>query len=396
MTLLPDAPPLPERAAALLAKVRAGAKNRPGIYRFFGARGELLYVGKSVRIRARLLSYFRAGPDEKPGELVRMSGGVEWEYVPTEFEALLREFRLIRTFRPRFNVQHRRERRFAWVKLAGGAAPRLSATRAPAADGHAYFGPFPARRDLPDALHRLAHLMKLRDCPARTPLFFADQLDLLREPRAPACPRADLGNCLAPCAGLCTEKEYASRVRETTEFLGGRSEVPLGRIRALMEGAAERHEYEMAARFRDSEERLRHLRDEVVAFRDYLEGLTFVYRVPVEEKRARGYLLRAGRVRLTFDEPDAGSGAARELARNLRGLLRDPDRPPAALTVEEREELFLAARWFRAHPAERERGLDPADYITERLASAAPDEDDGNPSHATPTPSRRRRRNSHP
>jgi excinuclease ABC subunit C len=371
MTLLTDAPPLPERAASLLSKVRAEATNRPGIYRFFGGRGELLYVGKSVRVRARLLSYFRAEPEEKPAELVRMAAGVEWEYVPTEFEALLREFRLIRAFRPRFNVQHRRERRFAWVKISGGPAPRLSPTRAPAPDAHRTFGPFPARRDLPDALHRLAQLMQLRDCPAGTPMHFADQLDLLAEPRVPACPRGDLGTCLAPCAGRCTAREYAGRVRAAARFLDGGSDEPLDRLRALMEGAAERREYEMAARYRDSEESLRSLRDEVVSFREYLEGLTFVYRVPAEDEgRARGYLLRHGRVRLTFDEPAKGSSEARRLAASLRSLMAGTEPSPVALGVDEREELFLAARWFRARPEERERAEEVEAYIGGRLASS--------------------------
>jgi len=392
MSPLPDAPPLPERTVGLLAKVRAEAKNRPGIYRFFGPRGELLYVGKSVRVRARLLSYFRAEPDEKPAELVRMSHDVEWEYVPTEFEALLREFRIIRSSRPRFNVQHRRERRFAWVKITGGPAPRLAATRTPVSGAEAAFGPFPARKDLPEALDRLAHLMQLRDCPPGTPMVFADQLELIDQPRAPACPRAELGSCLAPCASRCTEREYADRVRETIAFLTGASEAPLDRVRALMESAAEGRHYEMAARYRDSEERLRALRDEVVAFRDHLAGLTFVYRVPVAGKEARGYLLRHGLVRLTFDEPDPGSSAALDLARELRVLLAGPDRPPSAFTVEEREELFLAARWFRAHPKERRRGVNPRRYVAEWLASDSMDADDPGPSGIQSSPPDRPRR----
>ena len=120
------------------------AENRPGIYRFTGPRGEILYVGKSVRVRSRLLSYFRSDVPSKQSELLRVAAGVEWEYVPNEFEALLREFRQIRSFRPRFNRRHRSERRFAWIRLTEEAAPRLVATRRRTSSQGQYFGPFPA------------------------------------------------------------------------------------------------------------------------------------------------------------------------------------------------------------------------------------------------------------
>ncbi len=82
----------------LREQVSSDAENRPGTYRFTGPKGEVLYVGKSVRIRSRLLSYFRSDVPSKQSELLRVATGVEWEYAPNEFEAVLREFHQIRTF----------------------------------------------------------------------------------------------------------------------------------------------------------------------------------------------------------------------------------------------------------------------------------------------------------
>jgi excinuclease ABC subunit C len=79
----------PRPAAELRADVRAGCENRPGIYRMIGPGDEVLYVGKSVRVRTRLLSYFRADRGEKAAEIISHTHRIDWEYAPSEFAALL-------------------------------------------------------------------------------------------------------------------------------------------------------------------------------------------------------------------------------------------------------------------------------------------------------------------
>ena len=87
------------------AHVRATAKDRPGVYRMLSSDGEIVYVGKSKRVRTRLLSYFRcAFPEEKGARILREAERIEWEYTPSEFAALREELRLIKRLRPRFNV----------------------------------------------------------------------------------------------------------------------------------------------------------------------------------------------------------------------------------------------------------------------------------------------------
>jgi excinuclease ABC subunit C len=354
---------------ALREPVRASAENRPGVYRFLGPRGEVLYVGKSVRIRTRLLSYFRREPRGKLRELLRVAEGVEWEYAPNEFEALLREFRQIRAFRPRFNVRHRRERRWAWVKLTREPAPRLLASRRPSPDGSRWFGPFPAGRGLPDTLRDLSRTMGLRDCPRDTPLHFADQLDLLGNPLTPLCSRAGMGSCPGPCAGLCSREGYQENVRRVVAFLEGRDDAPLELLRARMEAAAGRRDFELAGRLRDRIEDLRQLRDSIGSFTEHLKSLTFVYRPAGAEGGGeyadpavgrQGYLIVQGRVRWTFPWPAPGETDA-TLAPTLERLRREPATPPEGLSPTDREELFLVARWFRDRPVERERTLPPGD-----------------------------------
>ena len=331
-------------------------------------------MGKSVRIRTRLLSYFRDRAPSKVRELLRVSEDIEWEYVPNEFEALLREFRQIRAFGPRFNVRHRRDRPFAWVKVTREPAPRLVATRRPRPDGARYFGPFPAGRSLPRTLRDLARIVGIRDCPARTPIHFGDQLDLLASGRTPLCPRADMGSCPGPCAALCSRDHYLEGVRKAVAFLEGGDEAPLRALEARMETSARRLEFEQAGRIRDRIQALERLRGEIAAFRSHLAGLTFVYRVPAADGTGprgekadvrrrgaeadrgaledRGYLIQEGRVRLTFPWP--GDTRTEEAVRRISA---EPPTPPEALSPGGREELFLVARWFRDRPEEMARAM---------------------------------------
>src|SRR5690349_15648765 len=92
------------QVAAMRAHVRASAKDRPGVYRWLSPEGEVVYVGKSKKLRTRLLSYFRCGSEEKGSRIVREAATIEWEYTPSEFAALLEELRLIKRYRPRLNV----------------------------------------------------------------------------------------------------------------------------------------------------------------------------------------------------------------------------------------------------------------------------------------------------
>ena len=140
--------------ARLKAQVRESARNVPGVYLMRGAHGEVLYVGKSTQVRTRLLSYFRLPwPEHRHARLLRETTRIEWEPLPSEFAALLREVRLIRAHLPRYNVRSARPLDKWWViTIAKGPAPRLRIQRASAAarsrDVAQMVGPFASRRPL--------------------------------------------------------------------------------------------------------------------------------------------------------------------------------------------------------------------------------------------------------
>ena len=224
---------------ALKAYIRQHAEDRPGVYRMLGPQDELLYVGKSVRVKSRVLSYFRAEPEEKAAKLIRNTQQITWEYVPNEFAALVQEMRLIKKWSPRYNVEHKRKRSFAFIKVTQEPAPRIVPVTRVLPDGGSYFGPFPRPKLLALTLRELAQILGLRDCPASVPIFFGDQLEIFGKGRTPRCLRAETGSCIGPCCGQCSSTEYGVRAELARGFLEGRTKEPLHLLQEEMERAAD-------------------------------------------------------------------------------------------------------------------------------------------------------------
>jgi excinuclease ABC subunit C len=336
--------------------VRACAENRPGVYRLIGPGERLLYVGKSIRLRSRLLSYFRAERGEKAAEIVAHTHRIEWEYVPSEFAALVAEMRAIQAHRPPFNVEHKRDRAFCFIKLTREEAPRLLTVFEVGDDGASYFGPFYGPLRVRELVREVADLLELRDCARATPVRFADQLDLFGIERTPLCLRAEVGRCLAPCAGRCTRSEYGGRVSEAHRFLDGRTDLPLAILDARMQEAALRMNFEYAAALRDRLARLAAARDELVALSGVIEALSFVYAPPSRDGPTRVYLIRRGMVQEELPAPRTEVERATILER-ARTLFRRRTHS-GRVQPTQAAEILLLARWFRLRPAELENVWD--------------------------------------
>ena len=324
-----------------------------------GRDGEVVYVGKSKSLRTRLLSYFRAKRGEKGHRILSEAHALAWEYEPSEFAALLRELELIKRFRPRMNVQHKRDGRYSFLKLTGGCAPRLYVVQTVADDRAAYFGPFRGGRRVVEAVRELNDLLGLRDCPISTPMRFADQPDLFSFERTPRCHRFELRLCLGPCAAGCSEDQYRARVEMARGFLNGDADEPLRWLEERMKAASERWEFEYAASLRDRLARLQRLQDEFSALREALDHLTFVYPVAGAAGDDRVYLVRRGTVRAVVPAPRTAA-ERRRLARLCDEHFGRPEPKGALVTRHQVDEILLLARWFRSRPDELARTTRPA------------------------------------
>jgi excinuclease ABC subunit C len=345
----------PRPPQALREDVRMAARNRPAVYRMIGPGNVVLYVGKSIRVRSRLLSYFRARRGDKAEEIIRNTHRIEWDYVPSEFAALLLEVRSIKQWRPTYNVAHRRDRTYCFIRITREAAPRVQVVPSVGGDGARYFGPFWGPERVRDAVREIADVLELRDCAANTPLLFADQLDLFEAvDRVPLCLRGDVQRCLAPCAGRCTRASYLARAEMATRFLAGEDDAPLDVLRKRMDRAAQRMHFEYAATLRDRLDALQAIRDELVALRTTIEELTFVYPVAGHDGDDRVYIIRRGIVLADLPAPRSSADQRAILERADR-LCSGQARHPFGIGPAEAGEILTVARWFRLRSEERGR-----------------------------------------
>ena len=363
-----------EQLARMREHVRAGATDRPGVYRMVAEDGEIVYVGKSKQVRTRLLSYFRCSyPEEKGARILREAHAIEWEYTPSEFGALLHELRLIKRFRPRFNVQMKRDaRHYAFIKLTRGAAPKLNVVRgAGSEDGGVYYGPFVGAQRVGDAVRELSDVLGLRDCALDRKMYFADQRELFPVlVRTPGCLRYEVRKCLGPCVAACTVAEYDERVVLARAFLDGADDGPLEHLRGQMEACSERLEFERAASYRDKLRRLEGLREQFARLRFAVETLSFVYTVPGHEGDDRIYLVRRGRVRHEQALP-ATAGERRSLLARVEEVFAGVEREGSSVPAHEIDELLLLSSWFRRFPDELTHTHAPAAYAVADMRAAA-------------------------
>jgi excinuclease ABC subunit C len=220
----------------------ASLPKRPGVYRMFGAEGELLYVGKARSLKDRVGTYFAASNvDPKVQALVAQISAIEVTVTNSETEALLLEYNLIKAHKPRFNIVLRDDKSFPYIHLyVEHEFPRLEFYRASRAAPGRYFGPFPNAGAVRDTLNQLQKLFHIRNC---RDSFFAN--------RSRPCLQHQIGRCSAPCVGLITAEAYAQDIAAAVKVLEGRSDEVSAELQARMEEAGGRLQFERAAQLRD-------------------------------------------------------------------------------------------------------------------------------------------------
>jgi len=222
--------------------------DAPGVYLFTDAQGALLYVGKASSLRRRVQSYFTErdfGYDaERLGAMVAQVADVEYLLTANEVEALILESNLIKERRPRYNIVLRDDKHYPFIRLnPKDPFPALQVVRRIRRDGALYFGPYvPAGTmwNLLALIHRTFPLRTCRSIAGRT-----------------RCLEYHLGRCQAPCEGLVTPDEYGQTVEKVRLLLDGKDREAVRQLDAQMREAAERLEFERAARFRDQIDSLR-------------------------------------------------------------------------------------------------------------------------------------------
>ena len=203
----------------------------PGVYLFRDQKNKILYIGKAVNLRFRVRSYFSdANQPIKTRQLVSRIRSIDWIIVNNETEALLLENRLVKQHSPKYNVDLKDAKTFAYIALTREKISRLLTTRKVSRKLES-FGPYTdgfTRRDLQKLVEKVFKLRVCKKLPKR------------------ACLKFHINLCTAPCTGNVSEEHYREQVEGARVFLNGDYEQTLERLTSQMQDASKRQNYEYA------------------------------------------------------------------------------------------------------------------------------------------------------
>ena len=222
--------------------------RRPGVYLMKDAQGDVIYVGKAINLRSRVRSYFQPSAlrteyftRTKTARLVEQVADIEIIVVDSEVEALLAEINLIKTHRPRFNVQFKDDKRYPYIKVHwADPFPKVTVTRRMVRDGSRYFGPYTNMRSVHETLDVLRKAFPYLTC---------NRVISGEDERA--CLYYDIKLCSGPCIGAVGQEEYRAMIQGLMDFLRGQSGEIVDRLTRQMQEASNALAFERAARFRD-------------------------------------------------------------------------------------------------------------------------------------------------
>ena len=223
----------------------------PGVYIMKNKSGEIIYVGKSKKLKNRGTSYFVA--TEKSIKTARMVSLVEdFDYIvcSTEIEALTLENVLIKKHSPKYNIKLKDAKSYPYIKITQGEFPRLVVTRERQSDKAKYFGPYSGMSQAYGAMRAVMKVFSLPGCKRVFPR------DIGKER---PCLYKAMGRCVAPCDRSISAEDYRELIKRAGGVLSGNVSAMVDELTAEMMAAAEEMEFERAAKIRDSIEALRGL-----------------------------------------------------------------------------------------------------------------------------------------
>ncbi|QAA82571.1 excinuclease ABC subunit UvrC [Aequorivita sp. H23M31] len=220
--------------------------DSPGVYQYYDKDDKLLYVGKAKNLKKRVSSYFTKNFDNnKTRVLVKKIATIKHIVVETETDALLLENNLIKNYQPRYNVLLKDDKSYPWICIKNERFPRVFSTRQVIRDGSEYYGPYTSMKTVHILMDLIRGLYPLRTC----------NYDLskknIKEGKFKVCLEYHLGNCLGPCEGLFSEKDYMENIDAIRNIIKGNFKNSLNKFKGQMKRLAEDLKFEEAQRIKE-------------------------------------------------------------------------------------------------------------------------------------------------
>ncbi|MEZ5440321.1 MAG: excinuclease ABC subunit UvrC [Lysobacterales bacterium] len=237
-----DAGPLDEAETPFDGRAFARRLPRgPGVYRMLDHKAAVLYVGKAANLRKRVESYFARTPsDPRIATMVAQVAAMEFIVTRTEGEALLLEAQLIKSLKPRYNIDLRDDKSYPYIHFTDHEFPQVGFYRGSRQRPGRFFGPYPSAQAVRLTLNHVYRFFRLRQCE-----------DSVYRHRSRPCLQHQIGRCSAPCVGMIESHNYARQLHHAELFLQGRADRLLDELGEEMQQAARDLAFERAAELRD-------------------------------------------------------------------------------------------------------------------------------------------------
>ena len=217
--------------------------HSPGVYRYYDAEGNVIYVGKAKDLHKRVAQYF-VPPERlttKTRILVSKIADAQYSVVDTEADALLLENNLIKQYKPRYNILLKDSKTYPWICVTGNEFPRVFITRRiDKSRGNRYFGPYSSVMHARNLVDFFRETYPLRSCNLNI------TSEAILKGKFRPCLDFHIGRCKAPCVGKISKKEYGDNIEEIVRILTGRGGEVIRHYKALMAEAAVRLDFEEA------------------------------------------------------------------------------------------------------------------------------------------------------
>lgn len=221
--------------------------HSPGVYRYYDAEGNVIYVGKAKDLHKRVAQYF-VSPDRltrKTAVMVSKIADAEYTVVESEADALLLENNLIKQFKPRYNILLKDSKTYPWICVTAEEFPRVFLTRRVVKDGSRYFGPYSSVLHARNMVEFIHNIYPLRTCRQKI------TSDVILRGKLRPCLNFHIRKCQGCCVGKISQKEYNQYIDEVIALLKGGGREVINHYKALMQEAAQRMDFEQAQMYKE-------------------------------------------------------------------------------------------------------------------------------------------------